>query len=243
MTYRDNGYVPRVGYSQQFREVAPAGVRPDVLLHHWGFEGDYTDSVGSLTLSPQIGTPTFVTGLNGGQAVRLTASDYYLQSASTTVALLDGGASFSASGWFKQASANQILTLLHPSGGTQGTWLLKNHQPSLNWAAAEVWDQSMAARWRATDSLVTDTGVWVFMALTWNQSTETLNMYIGINGAALNSFAGTEAGSYTTRWTGTTQFRSCTAAPAGNIDLDDFRIWNIELTAAEVAEEYAEGGL
>ena len=99
----------------------------------------------------------------------------------------------SCTGWFRQASVMNT-TIAHPSGGTQGAWFLVNRQ-TLTWSVAEMWDQSMAARFRATDTLVSDTNVWVFMAMTWDNSTETLTLYVGINGGALNSTVVSEAGS------------------------------------------------
>jgi hypothetical protein len=69
MSYRRNGYVPRVGYSQQFAEAAAVVFPPDAThvykLGEATGAGDRVDSVGALDMSVTGGSMTQVTGYDG----------------------------------------------------------------------------------------------------------------------------------------------------------------------------------
>lgn len=211
---------------------------PPVPIHVWDFEDDLTDSVSDLNLTFQYGSPTYAAGLDG-QAVKAYNDNSTPWSSSVPTTTLDGGGSFTVTTWVKQEGIiSTSFSIIQPTGATQGPWKIYNHQ-SLNYLAAEVWNQAQTGRYRATIApAFDDTNVWIFVAMTWDNAGLALKLYKGTNGAALVTADGVATNWLSgPRWAGSTQFRALWY-PSSWAWMDNTRIYNTALSESQIGAIY-----
>jgi hypothetical protein len=240
MTYQDNGYNPRVGYTQQFRQAA-AGLDPD-LMHWWTFDDVYTDVVDeNYTFVPQAGTPTFVSGVwNNAVRVTQTPSNGNLLVDVTTPTTIDGGASFTVTSWFKQNTASSSSSTMYVWGNSPigNCWFLDNLNTQ---SEAEFFIAGTSGSISCKSAYISDTGVWIFHAATWDEDTDTATKYHGVNGASLVTTNGVEASWTGPRKTFTATDLRCGYFTGGDVTIDDCRIYRVAKDAAAIQALYDEG--
>ena len=156
-------------------------------------------------------------------AVSLAGTGYIAASGYTPFV---GGASQTFEGWANTSSPSG-----HPvfggSGGS-GPSLWFDTATNLSWYPQNSSASSWASAWPGD-------GVWVYFALTWNDSTKTAELFI--NGVSKGAVVCTQA--YAT--TGTLQMGALHSTDILTGSLDEFAVYSSILSATQIATHYAAG--
>lgn len=226
--------------------LAPLGRRPigqpfgaGDLLHRWTFDGVYTDDVDpAFTFVPLAGTPTFEAALID-DGVRCTQSPQRgnLLTTGHTAATIDGGGSFTACGWCKSNSLPSNFQILYPIRwpSFNNGWILQNSESS-NYTEFLVGGNGGFLRARGPK--IGAAAIWTFMAGVYDDVAESIVLYVGLDGAALNTYTDDTPG-WTSRMTDLGAIRSC-YFPVGDYTIDDARIYSTAFTLEEVTAVYDE---
>ena len=208
------------------------GFNTDGLVAHWSFDGDLTDSVGSLD-----GTARGSVGFEGsqagfGQAISLDGSAF-VEIENSAAALEFPGANISISGWFTVGAFDKNWQALIAKGeGTNYRVARRSGENSIAYAggigegandAPDVNDGGWHHFVAVSDAngiefgtaLYVDGMLYEINAGLPNLDSDTTNLYIGENPEALNR-----------QWIGL---------------IDDISIWSRILSASEVSELYNGG--
>jgi hypothetical protein len=232
MTYQDNGYVPRVGYTQQFRQAAEE--IPELLFAYTydDFDGTVTsDETGyfpNLTC-PGASPTTGVTGLcqtrtfNGTGLNETSDSNWGLLNEDTDWSVsfwcqpkTGAGAPYGGDGYALrvQCGAGYFLNVSGPATSTTGTWI---NVGSVNWQHNGI---SVA---------------WHHHVITYEAATGTVTEYF-------------DGGGGTNRGTATFFQPNCTGISGtcfGYYDttrpIDEFYGWRVLLTAQEASDLWNSG--
>lgn len=210
----------------------------EVPIHHWTFDDVYVDRIVSgFTFVPQTGSPSFESGVFGN-AVRTSATARDLLIENKTAAEIDGASDFSLTGWAKGSTVDATSALFQTITPAWRTQVL--HSGVSNYFRAVVAGQTGDIRAEAPDIDVVD--AWYFWAVIWEELSDALKLYLGINGGVLTAYDGVENGWVGPRNTsGTQDIRAGYFSSPGETSLDDYRMYDVALNAGQVGQLYDEG--
>jgi hypothetical protein len=210
-------------YNRALSAEEIAAMQFDVLMAHWTFnEGSGTtvadSSVYNRNAAFNTGTPTWTGGVRGGalQIIGLNDAD--------TNAAFDPPSTGSVAFWFRtngQPVSRQRLF------GLSDAWEVRYETGgTLNF------DLSIGSGFSSGTSFV-DAGQWHHVVAIYNSGADTYSLYLDGKFVTSGTMAFTDQGaailSFGTRTGSTERFSGA---------LDDFRVYNYELTAVEIAELY-----
>jgi hypothetical protein len=235
--YRDNQFGnTRAGYS----ETTGTPIDPD-LLAYWKFDGNSIDEVGPYTATWQTGSEQYTAGI--GQAAKMSPSNQYAL-ANVPAATMGDTASFTWTVWFYANNvADSATTITRIKNSGSGYNILLTIQPVSNFIRVRIFESSVPLVYYGTQVAPSGdmTQKWTFLAITWDESTDTGIVYQGYDGAALVTTNLTETGS----WTGPRRMDAdhmrigwlCT----NESWIDDFRYYGVLKDAAGIGAIYDEG--
>jgi hypothetical protein len=132
MTYNDNGYVPRIGYAQQFRQAGASSTLNNGLFHFWKLDetsGSRLDSVGTYHMSQLINGPTYETGVIGNALKLVQASSQQIYGVGTTS---DKARTWAA--WFKTVSVTGAPIIMGGTASSPDT----RRQSEIFWSGTSI---------------------------------------------------------------------------------------------------------
>ncbi|MDO8602086.1 MAG: LamG domain-containing protein [bacterium] len=221
------------------------------LVGHWTFDGQYLNTTTSTDTSGQSNNGT-LTGASGaqnnpqptigklGQALKFDGTDDHVD-LGTSNSLRPGTGDFSAVAWIKNLDNNQWNSFIGDrNSGSIGTvegWAMSLRDSGDFSVILE--DSALNTKYYDSPATYVD-GIWHHLAFTWNAGTEALTLYA--DGLPLTPTKGSDEAlgdiSPTTR---INIGRQPNNGNPYNGSIDDVRIYNRALSAAEVLQLYNQG--
>ena len=194
------------------------------LVHHWEFEGDYTDSVGSFDLTPDPNTkvPGFTAGRVGTSAVDPNGTEALIVGSDNAASEVEYYAGYTALLWVKTGNL------------TQGEWSGIFSTESETDAAFQL-DVDGSGNYRYRDGSNTsmgaiEDGVWTMLVVSADPATGTSVYRDGVltgTDADIQTFiSGFSVGTNRNR---DIEFEG---------SIDDIKFWSYPLSQAEIVDEY-----
>ncbi|MEO7933704.1 MAG: LamG-like jellyroll fold domain-containing protein [Chthoniobacterales bacterium] len=186
------------------------------------------DSSGNGFDATLVNTPTRISGLYGNAVNLASGSSQY---ATLPAGVMNGQTDFTLSAWVKLGSISTWARIFDFGTGTTNYMFLCPAPSTANKMRFAIRTPSVTEQQINSGTIVTTTGVWTHVAVTLSGSVGTL--YINGVVAGTNSamtLTPSSLGSTTLNYIGKSQFND----PYLNGAVDEFRIYNRALTAAEV---------
>lgn len=240
MTYQENGYLPRVGYAQQFHPAAagvgpfPAGIENGYLLEETG-TANRNDSVGTRSLGIYNGAINSTTGLIGNASQFTEGGGHNAQSNAANTIYRPGTTDITMCVWANCTNTYSLdrSMVSYWAAGAAANWALR--KIASNTYEFQVWDGSFIQNSIATRSGV-GTG-WHFFACVWDLSTKT--GYLSVDADTLTNdqtLSGTPRNNADTFYLGRDD-----AWFAGDYALDMCYVWLRTLSQTEISDVYNGG--
>jgi hypothetical protein len=198
------------------------GVGP---VHRYQFEGNANDSGSAISNGTLVNGPTFVAG-RVGQAVNLDGTDDHV---SLPAGIVNGLSNFTIATWVKLDTTAAWRRIFDFGTGTSANMFLVPTAGSTIRFAITTGGSGAEQRINGTAAL--PTGVWKHVAITKSGNTGTLyvdGVQVGQNTSL--TLSPSSLGNTTNNWLGRSQY----ADPFLDGQIDEFRIYNRALSAAEV---------
>jgi hypothetical protein len=224
--------VDSAGSSAASNEVTatPAAASVDVLtglVHRYTLNGNTLDSVGTDN-GKAVNGPTYVAG-KVGEAMSFNGTNQYVDVPNTANLQFSKTQSFTLSAWVNLSSLPNhwtgIVTKSRSTSPWYGIWLNPSHRWSFSGAASNT-----------VSSTTATTGVWYLVTAVQNGTAGTRTLYV--NGTAVATGKAQAANGSGDLWIGGAQGESEYFPGV----IDDVRIYNVALSAAQVGDVFTAGG-
>jgi hypothetical protein len=209
------------------RNSRTAQLRVAKLLGHWPFDGNYNDTSGNGVTGTPVGDPDFVAGLIGTNAVYLDGNDYVRIDA---IAGYIPTNDVTLSGWVKTTDTGADWFSCNTSiGGNVALF-------GITGGKAAMYDTNPSA-WEGLSTTTVSNGQW--RLLTYTRSGATGSIYV--DGLLENTHTANYNFSSNNRWSIGQEWDTDTPSDFLIGVVDDARLYNYPLTAAEVKQLYLDG--
>jgi hypothetical protein len=237
------------------------------LVLHLPFDGSYADASGNGNNATNVGTPVFVPGKIGSQALQVNSDKVnsifnaalvpaplnYTSAGSPATLHFDAATSWSVSFWVKYTGYPQDLPMIGDSTNSTGNpgWVITDNDGRPEYymvdtnTPADTLDSSDGPSYFIPTAPPTDNGQWHHMAMTMDRTAQLLTFYL--DGVQVEANSISALGSIDDRGSGLGIGQDPTGAykgfngPTATYVIDDVGIWSRALSAAEAGSIYYTG--